>query len=109
MSTKPESGRPGRRISRVEVISVSAEGLRLLLDTPEVFVPFQLFPWFKAAPVDEVFEVTLPSPGHLRWESLDIDIAVESLDHPERYPLVSKLGKARAALVKDRRRRARPR
>jgi hypothetical protein len=74
-----------------------------------VLISFKLFPWFRAAPVDEVFDVTLASPGHLRWERLDIDIAVESLEHPERYPLVSKLGKAKTTMVKDRKRRARSR
>jgi hypothetical protein len=25
----------------------------------------------------------------LHWPDLDIDLAVESIDHPERYPLIS--------------------
>jgi hypothetical protein len=31
----------------------------------------------------------LPSAHHLHWPDLDIDLAVESLRHPERYPLIS--------------------
>jgi hypothetical protein len=34
--------------------------------------------------------VELPSPHHLYWPLLDVDLAVESLDHPERFPLVSR-------------------
>jgi hypothetical protein len=30
------------------------------------------------------------SPHHLYWPDLDIDLAVESIEHPERYPLVSR-------------------
>jgi hypothetical protein len=33
--------------------------------------------------------VFLPSSHHLYWPDLDIDLAVESLTHPERYPLIS--------------------
>ena len=33
--------------------------------------------------------VESPSPHHLYWPDLDVDLAVESLAHPERYPLVS--------------------
>ena len=28
------------------------------------------------------------APGQLRWESLDIDVELEALSAPERYPLV---------------------
>jgi hypothetical protein len=36
-----------------------------------------------------ITNVQLPSPHHLYWPDLDIDLAVESIEHPERYPLVS--------------------
>jgi hypothetical protein len=44
--------------------------------------------------------VTLPSPHHLYWPDLDIDLAVDSLDHPERYPLVSRVSPERPAAQK---------
>jgi len=31
----------------------------------------------------------VPHPHHLYWPDLDIALAVESIDHPERFPLVS--------------------
>jgi hypothetical protein len=34
--------------------------------------------------------VELPSPDHLYWPGLDVDLAVESIEHPEQFPLVSK-------------------
>jgi hypothetical protein len=33
--------------------------------------------------------VTRVRVGHLRWPDLDVDLSVESIEHPERYPLVS--------------------
>jgi hypothetical protein len=32
----------------------------------------------------------LPSPHHLRWPDLDVDLAVESIRDPEKFPLVSR-------------------
>jgi len=59
------------------------------VDGKEKFLPFETFPWFVDAPVSEVFEVEMPGPGHLHWPALDVDIDVESIDHPERFPLTS--------------------
>jgi hypothetical protein len=55
----------------------------------ELFVPFEQFPWFRDATVREITNVELPSLHHLHWPDLDIDLAVESLEHPEKFPLVS--------------------
>lgn len=49
------------------------------------------FPWFKQAAVDAILSLERPAPQHLRWPDLDVDLAVDSIEHPERYPLKSKL------------------
>jgi hypothetical protein len=84
-----KSASPGRNTSRVEVTNVSPHGFWLFMDDHELFVPFKEFPWFKEASIREISRVELPSAHHLYWPDLDIDLAVESLAHPERYPLVS--------------------
>lgn len=81
----------GRSTSAVEVANVSPSGFWLLVEGRERFVPFKHFPWFRDATIAEITHVLLPSPHHLYWPALDIDLAVESLDHPERYPLVSRV------------------
>lgn len=35
--------------------------------------------------------VELEDPGHLYWPELDVDLAVESIEHPDRFPLVSQV------------------
>ncbi len=80
----------GKRTSDVEVTNVSGNGLWLLLDDQELALSFDLFPWFRHASIGELLAVQRPSPDHLYWPKLDVDIAVESITHPERYPLVSK-------------------
>jgi Protein of unknown function (DUF2442) len=73
-----------------EVINISQQGFWILLQERELFVPFNEFPWFRNATIDSILKVEMPHPRHLYWPDLDIDLAVESIEHPERFPLVSK-------------------
>ena len=85
-----KSVRRGQDTSGVEVANVSTSGFWLLVEGRERFLSFKDFPWFRDATIAELTHVLLPSPHHLYWPALDVDLAVESLDHPERYPLVSR-------------------
>jgi hypothetical protein len=75
-----------------EVTNISRNGFWLLLDREELLVPFNEFPWFKAATVEQICAVEWPSPQHLYWPQLDIDLSVESVRNPAAYPLVSRSG-----------------
>ncbi len=80
----------GQSTSTVEVPNVSPHGFWLFVGEQELFVSFKDFPWFQDASIRELGRVELPSPHHLYWPDPDIDLAVESLIHPERYPLISR-------------------
>ena len=89
------SALPGNSTSAAEVTNVSPHGFWLLLAGRELFLPFDQFPWFRDARIRELTNVSLPSPHHLYWPDLDIDLAVDSIEHPERYPLVSHAARER--------------
>jgi hypothetical protein len=97
----------GKAISAVEVSSLGPEGFWLLVDERELFVPFKEFPWFQDARIREIMLVERPSPHHLRWPDLDIDLAVESIEHPDRFPLCSRVRPSQQ-LRRSRPPRARP-
>jgi hypothetical protein len=80
----------GTSTSPVEVGNVTRQGFWLLLDGHEFFLPFAQFPWFRHASIDALTSIERPSPHHLYWPALDVDLAVDSIIHPERYPLVSR-------------------
>jgi len=84
-----KSAMRGRSTFQVEVTNVSPHGFWLFVGDEELFVSFKDFPWFKDASIREIARVELPSAHHLYWPDLDIDLAVESLRRPERYPLIS--------------------
>jgi Protein of unknown function (DUF2442) len=97
----------GRSTSAVEVTNVSSRGFWLLVAEVEHFVAFEQFPWFRDATIGQLTRVELPSPNHLYWPELDVDLAVESLAHSEQFPLVSAAGgtnskKFQAILAKSR-------
>ena len=81
---------PGTITSAVEVTHVSKHGFWLLLDQEELLVPFAEFPWFRQATIDQLSEVQSPSPNHLYWPGLDIDLSVESIRNPAAFPMISK-------------------
>ena len=80
----------GTTTSVAEVTHVSKHGFWLLLDGEELLVPFAEFPWFKQATIEQLTDVAWPSQNHLYWPQLDIDLAVESIRHPDAFPLVAR-------------------
>jgi hypothetical protein len=84
------SAQRGRRTSAVEVTNVSQHEFWLLVGDRELFLPFDKFPWFRDAPIAKWVRVQMPSARHLYWPDLDVDLAIESIEHPERFPLASK-------------------
>lgn len=80
---------PGINTLAAEVTHVSRHGFWLLLGDEELMLPFSEFPWFKQATIEQICAVEWPSPDHLYWPQLDIDLSVESIRHPDRFPLIS--------------------
>jgi hypothetical protein len=83
------SATPGNPISAVEVLGTTPEAFRLRVGEQELAIAYADFPWFREATRAQIDDVALPFPGHLRWEQLDIDLAVESIIHPGKFPLVA--------------------
>jgi hypothetical protein len=81
---------PGPATSEAEVTNISKHGFWLLVEGRELFLPFAEFPWFKQAPVEAILRLERPTPCHLYWPDLDVDLSLDSIEHPERYPLKSK-------------------
>ena len=80
----------GKGSSDVEVLSVSPHGIWLLVRNVEYLLGYDQHPWFADATVGEIFDVRLLHDQHLWWPSLDVDLHMDSLAHPERFPLKAK-------------------
>lgn len=80
----------GTITSVAEVTHVSKNGFWVLLDAEELLVPFEHFPWFKKATIEQLSDVEWPTLNHLYWPQLDADLSVESVRDPLAFPLISK-------------------
>lgn len=87
---------PGPDTSAAEVTHVSRHGFWLLLGDEELPVPFAEFPWFRRATIEALTDVEWPTPDHLYWPQLDVDLAVASIRDPGAFPLVSRATQADA-------------
>ncbi|MXW81439.1 MAG: DUF2442 domain-containing protein [Gemmatimonadetes bacterium] len=89
------SERLGKIASDVEVTNISTHGIWLLVDEREFFLSYEDFPWFKEVPIGNILRVEQPTPGHFYWPDLDVDLSIESIEHPERFPLKAKVSQER--------------
>ena len=80
----------GKNTSDVEITNVSKHGFWIFIRDRERFVAFEGFPWFQKAPVGQLLNVQLLHSDHLYWPDLDVDLAVDSIDNPEKLPLMSR-------------------
>lgn len=80
----------GKNISQVEVTHISSHGVWLLLSGVEYFMPYTQFPWFKDARVADILNVEQLQQGHLYWPKLDVDLGVDSIENPHRFPLTAR-------------------
>lgn len=85
-----QSQQLGENTSQVEVLNISKHGFWLLVHGEEHFLPFDEFPWFRDARIADILDVQLLRPGHLYWAELDVDLDIQSIQAPEKYPLIYK-------------------
>ncbi len=89
MKLKKRGKNFSRRQSKVEILNFSKFGIWVLVDGKEYFVDFDAYPWLKDASVEDLADVHAGYGTGLYWPALDLDISIEALEHPERFPLAA--------------------
>ena len=56
----------------------------------DYFLSYNRIPWMQDAPIRSVLNVQMSGPEAIMWPDLDVDLEIDSLRHPERYPLLIK-------------------
>jgi len=79
----------GTSTSEVEVTNIDTHGVWVFVKSKEFFLPHEHFPWFKEAKLGDVIHVVLLHGTHLHWPTLDVDLSLDSLENPDKYPLVA--------------------
>ena len=81
----------GGGISQAAVLNVSPHGFWLCVAGKEYFPGFDDFPWFRKAPIEQLFNLEFSHGRHLHWPDLDVDLDLDRIEHPEKYPLVARV------------------
>ena len=74
----------------VSVRSILPDGIFLSVYGKDYYLSYNRLPWFRDAKTSDIFNVSMMGDDAVRWESLDVDLEIDSLLHPEKYPLVMK-------------------
>lgn len=72
----------------VDVLMINDRGVMLSVQGQDYFLSYNRVPWMRDATINEVLDVQMSGKNAIEWPKLDIDLEVESLKHPERYPLL---------------------
>lgn len=70
------------------VLMINAEGIMLSVLGHDYFLSYNRIPWMQDAPIRSVLNVQMSGPDAIEWPDLNVDLEIECLQHPERYPLV---------------------
>jgi hypothetical protein len=79
----------GKNIS-VSIENISPFGIWLFIKGNEYFLDFDEYPYFKDQTIKSIQHVKLLHGFHLYWPDLDVDLEIDNLVNPEKYPLKSK-------------------
>ena len=89
------SGR-GKTTSRASLVeSITPLGIWLFVRDEELFLDFADFPMLRDVTIASLLNVDLHGEDHLHWPDLDCDVELDSIRHPDRYPLLAKASAAR--------------
>lgn len=80
----------GKNIS-ASVENITSFGIWLFVKGKEYFLDYHAYPYFQHKTIKDIKNVKLLHGFHLYWPGLDVDLEIDNLDNPEKYPLKSKI------------------
>lgn len=72
--------------TEIKITSIEQDGFWMLIDDQEYFISFEQYPDFCSATLDQIFNFRYAFE-EIHWPDMDIDIELDALRHPERFPL----------------------
>ena len=74
----------------VSVLMINAQGIMISVGGQDYFLSYNRVPWMREASINDVLNVQMCGAEAVEWPALDVDLELDSLRHPERYPLLIK-------------------
>ena len=73
-----------------DVLMINDRGIMISVQGQDYFLSYNRVPWMRDATINEVLDVQMSGKNAIEWPKLDVDLEIDSLKHPERYPLLIK-------------------
>ena len=73
-----------------DVLMINDRGIMISVLGQDYFLSYNRVPWMRDATINEVLDIRMSGKNAIEWPRLDVDLEIESLRHPERYPLLIK-------------------
>ena len=70
------------------VLMINSQGIMISVLGHDYFLSYNRVPWLKDARISDVLNIEVSGRSAIAWPALDVDLEIESLKHPERYPLL---------------------
>lgn len=86
----PTTSRNNTNSTSADVLMINDRGLMISVQGQDYFLSYNRVPWMKDATISEVLDVRMSGKNAIEWPKLDVDLEIDSLKHPERYPLLIK-------------------
>ena len=83
----------GKSIS-ASVENITPFGIWLFVKEKEYFLNYVDYPYFKNQTLKSIQHVQLLHGYHLYWPELDVDLEIDNLENPGKYPLRSQTVKS---------------
>ena len=83
----------GKSIS-ASVENITPFGIWLFVKEKEYFLNYGDYPYFKNQTLKSIQHVQLLHGYHLYWPELDVDLEIDNLENPGKYPLRSQAVKS---------------
>ena len=74
----------------VSVLMINDKGIMLSVKGNDYFISYNRMPWIKNASIMDALNVQMSGRNAIEWPTLNVDLEIDSLKHPERYPLIMK-------------------
>jgi len=86
----------------VSVENITPFGIWLYVKEKEYFLSYEDYPYFKEQTIKAIQKVQLLHGYHLYWPELDVDLELDNLENPGKYPLQSRADSHRAVKAGER-------
>ena len=79
----------------LSVENITPFGIWLFVKGRAYFLSYKDYPFFRDQTIKSIQAVQLVHGYHLYWPELDVDLEIDNLENPEKYPLKWKTAKSR--------------